>query len=72
VIPGQFLSAKIAFFFFAIAWLCFMGAALLPEGRRRPAWLGRGNLIGLGLAFAVAPMMYVYFKAGFHPAPYFH
>ena len=71
MIPGQFLDAKIAFFFFAIAWLCFLVAALLPAGRG-PAMLGRVNLIALGLAFAIAPMMYVYFKAGFHKAPYFH
>src|SRR4051812_24435012 len=68
---GQFLSAKVQFFFYLLAWLFFLAAALLPAGRG-PRLLGRVNLVALGLALAVAPSMYIYFKAGFPPEPYFH
>jgi hypothetical protein len=71
VYPGLFLNAKIAFFFYLVAGLCFVVAALLPAGRG-PAILGRINLIAFGLALAIAPTVYVYFKAGFHQQPIFH
>jgi len=71
VVIGQYLSAKIQFAFYVAAWLCFLVAALLPAGRG-PRLLGRVNLVAFGLALAIAPSMYIYFKAGFHKAPYFH
>jgi hypothetical protein len=69
---GQYLSAKIQFGFYVAAWLCFVVAALWPAGRRGPRGFGRVNLAAFGLALAVAPSMYITFKAGFHKAPYFH
>jgi hypothetical protein len=71
VYPGLYLNAKIAFFFYLVAGLCFALAAILPAGRG-PAFLGRLNLVAAGLALAVAPTVYVYFKAGFHQQPIFH
>src|SRR3954471_21180089 len=62
---GSYLQAKLQFAFYAAAWLCFIIAAVLPAGRG-PRWVGRLNLVALGLALAIAPRMYIYFKAGFH------
>ena len=67
----QYLQPKVQFAFYAVAFLCFLITALLPAGRG-PKIFGRINLLALGLAFAIAPSMYIYFKAGFHKGPFFH
>jgi hypothetical protein len=66
-----YLQPKVEFAFYAAAFLCFLITALLPAGRG-PKIFGRINLLALGLAFAIAPSMYIYFKAGFHQGAFFH
>ena len=63
------LQAKIQFAFYLVALLIFLVATVLPPDTR---WLRRINLVPLGLATALAPSAYIYFKAAFHPGSYFH
>ncbi|MDQ1683700.1 MAG: hypothetical protein QOC82_437 [Frankiaceae bacterium] len=68
---GQQLDPKIQFFFYAFACLAFLGAAVIPaEGALRV--LTKHNLLAVGLALAIAPSAYIFFKLGFHPSPFFH
>lgn len=65
-----YLQASIEFAFYVAAMVCFVVAAVLPRdlGRR---W-GGFNVMALGLALALAPTLYIYFKVAFHKAPVFH
>ena len=63
------LNPKIQFFFYLVACLAFIGAALIPaEGALRV--LTKHNLLAIGLALVVAPSVYILFKLGFHPGPF--
>lgn len=65
------LNPKIQFFFYLFACLAFIGSAVIPaEGALRV--LTKHNLLAFGLAIAIAPSVYVFFKLGFHPGPFFH
>ena len=60
------LNPKIQFFFYLVACLAFLGAAVIPaEGALRV--LTKHNLLAVGLALAIAPSVYILFKLGFHP-----
>ena len=63
------LNPKIQFFFYAFACLAFIGAAAIPaEGALRV--LTKHNLLSMGLALAIGPSVWVFFKLGFHPGPF--
>lgn len=64
------LNPKVQFACYIVALACFLVAAAVPAERRR--FLGRVNGVALGLAFAIAPMVYIYFKLGFHSSPLLH
>ena len=65
-----YLQASIQFGFYVAAFVCFVAAALLPKGSS--ARWGTGNLVSLGLALAIAPWCYIYFKVAFHTGSFFH
>ena len=66
VIETSQLNPKIQFFFYLVACLAFLGAAVIPaEGALRV--LTKHNLLAIGLALAIAPSVYILFKLGFHP-----
>jgi len=68
-ITSQQLDPRIQFFFYALACLAFLGAAFIPaEGTLRV--LTKHNLLAVGLALAVAPNAYIFFKLGFHKGPW--
>lgn len=65
-----YLQGKIQFAFYLVALICFLVAAFVPA--ERAAFLRRINLVALGLALAIAPSAYIYFKVAFHTSPIFH
>jgi hypothetical protein len=66
-----YLQPKIQFFFYLFAFLSFVAAAAIPaEGALRV--LTKHNLLAIGLALAIAPSVYIFFKLGFHQTPFFH
>lgn len=68
-ITSQQLDPRIQFFFYLFACLAFLGAAVIPaEGTLRV--LTKHNLLAIGLALAVAPSVYIFFKLGFHDGPW--
>jgi hypothetical protein len=65
------LEPKIQFFFYLFACLAFVAAAVIPaEGALRV--LTKHNLLAIGLALAIAPSVYIFFRIGFHRSPLFH
>lgn len=68
---STYLEPKIQFFFYLFACLAFIAAAVIPaEGALRV--LTKHNLLAIGLALAIAPSVYIFFKIAFHPSPFFH
>ena len=71
MLNGQwYLQPRIQFAFYAVAFVCFVVSALPTTARPGP--LRRANLLAVGLAVAIAPSTYIYFKAGFHTGAFFH
>lgn len=67
--PSGYIDAKVQFFLYAFACLAFIAAALIPaEGALRV--LTKHNLLAFGLALAIAPSVYIFFRLGFHPKPF--
>ena len=63
------LSPKVQFFFYLVACVSFLGAAAIPaEGALRV--LTKHNMLAIGLALAIAPSVWVFYKLGFHPGPF--
>jgi hypothetical protein len=65
------IQPRIQFVFYLLALLAFVVAAVVPADRM-PGALARVNLVAAGLALAIAPSVYVYFKVGFHQGALFH
>jgi hypothetical protein len=67
--PTALLNPKIQFFFYLFAVLAFVVAALIPsEGT--PRALTKVNLLAGGLALALAPSVYIFFRLGFHQSSF--
>jgi hypothetical protein len=66
---SSLLNPKIQFFFYLVACLAFLAAAVIPaEGALRV--LTKHNLLAIGLALVIAPSVYIFFRLGFHPRPF--